>query len=61
MPTGFRLILLTEDLQPFEGNEEVATQPVEELVIEVALEAGEGIVWETVPAANQYDVEVLRF
>ena len=61
IPAGFRLYLLTEDLQPFEGNAEVAEQPVDQLLIEVALEPNEGIVWGTSPAPDQYDVEILRF
>ena len=58
---GLQLVLLTEDLQPFEGNEEVAEQPVDQLSLEITLESGEGIVWETVPPADQYDAEILRF
>lgn len=58
---GIRFFLLSEDLQPFEGNEEVAEQAVEQLEIDIRLEPGEGIVWGTVPSPDQYDVEILRF
>ncbi|MEO0536560.1 MAG: DUF1822 family protein [Cyanobacteria bacterium P01_A01_bin.123] len=61
LPAGLQLYLLTEDLQPFEGNEEVAEQPVEQLSIEVVLASGEGLVWGMVPTPDQYDVEILRF
>jgi len=45
IPHGFKLRLLTEDLQPFENNEATATKPVDKLYIQVALEPGEGLVW----------------
>lgn len=61
IPGGFKLRLLTEDLQPFEGNEAIAQTAVECLFIEVALEEGEGLVWETEPIAEGYDREILRF
>lgn len=61
IPGGFKLRLLAEDLQPFEGNEAIAQTAVESLAIEVALEPGEGIVWETEPIAAEYDREILRF
>ncbi|MBZ8180330.1 DUF1822 family protein [Oscillatoria salina] len=61
IPEGFKLIILTEDLQPFEDNEDLATTAVEELTIEVELEPGEGLVWETEPIPENYDREILRF
>ena len=61
VPGGFKLRLLTEDLQPFEGNEAIAPTAVEVIAIEVALEAGEGLVWETEPIAEGFDLEILRF
>lgn len=61
IPDGFRLRLLTEDLQEFEGNETIAQTAVESLSIEVALEPGEGIVWETEPITMNYDRDILRF
>lgn len=61
IPGGFKLKLLTEDLQPFEGNQDVATTAVDCLFVEVALEPGEGIVWEVEPLPEGYDREILRF
>ncbi|MEH2252203.1 DUF1822 family protein [Nostoc sp.] len=60
IPGGFKLRLLTEDLQPFPNNEDVATTTVEQLYIEVALEAGENIVWEIEPFPDNYDREILK-
>ncbi|MCG6138295.1 MAG: DUF1822 family protein [Nostoc sp. LLA-1] len=61
IPGGFKLRLLTEDLQPFPNNEDIATTAVEQLYVEVALEAGEGIVWEIEPLPDSYDREILKF
>ncbi|WP_414578754.1 DUF1822 family protein [Anabaena sp. CCY 9402-a] len=61
IPGGFKLRLLTEDLQPFPNNEDIATTAVEQLYVEVALDAGEGIVWEVEPLPENYDQEILRF
>lgn len=61
IPRGFVLRLLTEDLASFEGNEDQATAPVDRLYIDVALEAGEGLVWMIEPQPNQFDQEILRF
>ncbi|WGV26807.1 DUF1822 family protein [Halotia branconii] len=61
IPGGFKLRLLTEDLQPFPNNEDIATTAVEQLYIEVALEAKEGVVWEVEPLPENYDREILRF
>ena len=61
IPIGFKLRLLTEDLQPFENNEDTAINPVDMLYLEVILEPGEGLVWETEPVAEDYEQEVLRF
>jgi hypothetical protein len=58
---GIKLRLLTEDLQPFEGNEEVATEPVPILFIEVDLEAGESLVWQVEPTPDNYQLEMLQF
>lgn len=60
IPGGFKLRLLTEDLQPFPDNEDVATTAVELLFVEVACEPGEGVVWETEPLPENYDREILR-
>jgi hypothetical protein len=61
IPQGFKLRLLTEDLQPFENNEDVAKTAVDQLYIEVAIAPGEGLVWETEPLPKNYDREILRF
>ena len=58
---GTRLWLLTEDLQPFEGNTEVAAEPVEVLQIDLVCTPGEGIVWGTDPTPDAYDMEILKF
>ncbi|KAF3886953.1 MULTISPECIES: DUF1822 family protein [Nostocales] len=61
IPGGFTLRLLTEDLQPFPNNEDVATTTVKQLFVEVALEPQEGIVWEITPFPENYEREILRF
>ncbi|MBE9048654.1 DUF1822 family protein, partial [Pleurocapsales cyanobacterium LEGE 10410] len=61
IPAGFKLRLLTEDLQAFEGNEDLATEPVERLCLEVDLDSGESLVWEVEPTPNNYQREVLQF
>ena len=61
IPTGFTLRLLTEDLQPFENNQDTATSPVEMLYVEVVLESGEGLVWETEPVSDDWEQEILWF
>ncbi|AFY31524.1 DUF1822 family protein [Calothrix sp. PCC 7507] len=61
IPGGFKLRLLTEDLQPFPDNEDIATTAVEQLFVEVALEPGEGIVWEIEPLPENYERELLKF
>lgn len=61
IPGGFKLRLLTEDLQEFENNEDVAKTAQNLLYIEVSLAPGEGLVWETEPLPEHYDREILRF
>lgn len=61
IPTGFVLRLLTEELASFEGNEDQASEPVDRLYIDVALESGESLVWTVEPRPDQYDQELLRF
>lgn len=61
VPGGFKLRLLTEDLQSFPNNEDIAITAVEQLFVEVTLETGEGIVWEIEPLPDDYDREILRF
>ncbi|MCU0536190.1 MAG: DUF1822 family protein [Hydrococcus sp. Prado102] len=61
IPNGFKLRLLTEDLQFFDNNEDVATGLVERLYVEVAIAPGEGLVWEVEPTPEDSDLEILRF
>lgn len=61
IPAGFKLRLLTEDLQPFENNEDEATSTIDRLYIDVILQPGEGIVWEIEPTPAGYDREILKF
>lgn len=61
IPGGFKLRLLTEDLQPFAGNEDVALTAQEQLYIDVSLAPGEGLVWEIEPFPENYDREILHF
>jgi Protein of unknown function (DUF1822) len=61
IPAGFKLRLLTEDLQPFVNNEDTATEAMPQLYIDVELEPGEGLVWEIEPTPDGYDREILRF
>ncbi|MEB3291527.1 MAG: DUF1822 family protein [Synechococcales bacterium] len=61
IPAGFILRLLTEDLQAFDNNTATASQAIDRLMVDVALEAGEGIVWEVEPFPEGYDREILRF
>ena len=58
---GVALTLLTEDLQPFENNQAVATEAVDSLYVDVALADKEGLVWQVEPVPSQYDPEILRF
>jgi Protein of unknown function (DUF1822) len=61
VPTGFKLRLLTEDLQPMDNNEDIAPVAVDHLFIDVILEPGEGLVWEIEPMPEECDREILRF
>ena len=61
IPTGYKLRLLTADLQAFEGNEDLATEPVEQLFLEVDLDAGESLAWQIEPTPDNYQPEVLQF
>lgn len=61
IPKGTKLRLLTEGLQTFENNEATATTSVERLYVVVALEPGEGLVWEVDPVPDNYEREILRF
>jgi Protein of unknown function (DUF1822) len=61
IPAGVTLRLLTEDLQPFDSNEAVSTSPIDLLFLEVALEPGEGLVWEIEGIGDVSDREILWF
>lgn len=61
IPGGFKLRLLTEDLQAFEGNEDVAINAQENLFVDVVLASGEGLVWEVEPMPDNCEREILRF
>ncbi|MEC4816313.1 MAG: DUF1822 family protein [Scytonema sp. PMC 1069.18] len=61
IPGGFKLRLLTEDLQPFVNNEDTAQEAIAQLYVDVVLEPGEGLVWEIEPTPEQCDREILRF
>jgi len=61
IPIGFKLRLLTENLEPFENNEDTATTPVNILYLEVMLQPGEGLVWEIEPTPEDWEREILRF
>lgn len=61
IPPGVKFKLLTEDLQPFDGNQVRAKTPVDRLTLEVACKPREGLVWETEPTADDYQIEILYF
>jgi hypothetical protein len=61
IPVGFKLRLLTEDLQMMDNNEDGARGEVDCLFVDVSLEAGEGLVWEVEPMPEGFDREILRF
>ncbi|MBD2195519.1 MULTISPECIES: DUF1822 family protein [Calothrix] len=62
IPSGFKLRILTEDLQPFDGNQVQAKTAVESIYIEIALgEEQEGLVWETEPTPENFEREILLF
>lgn len=63
IPSGFKLRLLTEDRNPFEGNEDTSATAEKELYIDVYLEPEEGLILETEPSPDQLfsGTEVLRF
>lgn len=61
IPKGMKLRLLTEDLQSFENNEDIAINNVDLLFVEVALSPGESLIWEIEPSPDNYQREILRF
>jgi Protein of unknown function (DUF1822) len=58
---GIVLRLLSEDLQPFEHNEDRAGAESNRLYVDVVVETGEGLVWEIEPLPEEYLPEVLYF
>lgn len=61
VPAGFKFRLLTEDLQPFNHNEDMAIEDIDRLYVDVILEPGEGLVWEIEPTPEGYDREIFNF
>ena len=61
IPPGVKLILLTEDLQPFDGNQTQAKTAVERIYVDVALGEDEGLVWKTEPTSDDFEYETLYF
>lgn len=61
IPGGFKLRLLTEDLLPFENNEDIAKSAIEQLYLEVRLTPGDTLIWEIEPLPDNYTREILRF
>jgi hypothetical protein len=61
IPAGFKLKLLTSELQDFEDNEELATEAVSQLALEVDLDPGESLVWQVEPTPDNYQQETLQF
>jgi hypothetical protein len=61
IPEGVTLRLLTEDCESFDGNEASWTGPIELLFLQVALETGEGLVWEVEVCGEVIDREILWF
>lgn len=61
IPKGTRFRLLDERRNAFENNEIEAGFDERRLVIEVAVEPGEGIIWETDPLPDDYFAEPLYF
>ena len=50
------LRLLSEDLQPFEHNEDRAEEESDRLYVDVRVQPGEGLVWEVEPTPDDYSV-----
>ncbi len=61
IPPGTKLRLLTEDLLAFEHNEDLALTETDRLYLEVRVNQGDGLVWETTPQPDLFDQEILRF
>lgn len=58
IPGGFKLKLLTPEGKEFTGNEAKAKQAVTKLEIKVWLNPGEGVIWQTLPTADNYQPEL---
>ncbi len=61
IPAGFKLKLLTCELQDFDGNEDQATEAVAQLALEVDLDPGESLLWQVEPTPDNYQQEILQF
>jgi hypothetical protein len=61
IPAGFKLRLLTSELQNFDDNEDLATEAVPNLSLEVDLDPGESLIWQIEPTPDNYQQEVLQF
>jgi hypothetical protein len=61
IPAGFKLRLLTSELENFDDNEDLATVAVPNLCLEVDLDPGESLVWQVEPTPDDYQQEVLQF
>lgn len=61
IPGGFKLRLLSEDLQSFDNNEDTAAVAVDRLYVDVIVGPEDGVVWEIEPIPDDYDREILRF
>jgi Protein of unknown function (DUF1822) len=61
IPPGTKLRLLTEDLLAFDNNEDLALAETDRLYLEVRVNQGDGLVWETTPQPDLFDREILRF
>lgn len=61
IPPGFKLKLLTCELQDFDGNEDRATEAVSQLALEVDLDPGESLLWQVEPTPDNYQQEILQF
>ena len=61
IPEGMKLILVQDNLETFEGNEAIASSEDVNLLIDVELAPGEGLIWKTEPIPDNYQPEVLWF
>lgn len=61
IPAGFKLKLLTCELQDFDGNEDRSTEAVPQLALEVDLDPGESLLWQVEPTPDNYRQEILQF